>query len=76
MMMMIMIIIIIIIIIVITIIIALKGTNFTISSLCHEPSSTRMLKWPGRSHDLCKSCATQSQHVVLHATWYKGTAQL
>ena len=51
---------------------------FTIS-LRGEPSPTRMLKWPGRNR-VQITCNTSSayhvQHVVLRATWYKGTAQL
>ena len=51
----------------------------TIFSLHREPSLTRTLKWPGRN---CVqiTCNTRSayhvQHVMLHATWYEGTAQL
>ena len=52
---------------------------FTTSSLRHEPSPTRTLKWPGRDRVQIK-CNTPSayhvQHVVLRATWYEGTAQL
>ena len=52
---------------------------FTIFSLRREPSPTRTLKLPGRN---CvqimysTSSACHVQHVLLHATWYKGTAQL
>ena len=52
---------------------------FTISSLRRELSPTRTLKWPGRNRVqiTCNtSSAYQVQHVVLHATWYEGTAQL
>ena len=49
------------------------------SSLRRELSPTRTLKWPGRNH-VQITCNTSSayhvQHVVLRATWYKGTAQL
>ena len=52
---------------------------FTISSLRREPSPTQTLKWPGRNR-VQITCYTSSvyhvQHVVLRATWYKGTAQL
>ena len=40
---------------------------------------TRTLKWPGRNlvQITCNtSSAYQVQHVVLHATWFEGTAQL
>ena len=52
---------------------------FTISSLCRELSPTRTLKWPRRNQVqiMCNtSSAYHVQHVVLCATWYKGTAQL
>ena len=52
---------------------------FTISIQRHEPSPTHMLKWPGcnRVQITCNtSSACHVQHVVLRATWYKGTAQL
>ena len=52
---------------------------FTISSLRCEPSQTHMLKWPGRirMQITCnKSSTYYMQHVVLHGTWYNGTAQL
>ena len=52
---------------------------FTISSLHCKPSPTRTLKWPGRNHvqiTFNTSSAYHMQHVVLHATWYEGTAQL
>ena len=52
---------------------------FTISSLRRELSPTRTLKWPWHNQ-VQITCNTSStyhmQHVVLHATWYKGTAQL
>ena len=52
---------------------------FAISSLCSEPSPTRMLKWP-RHSDVQITCNTSSayhvQHVVLRTTWFEGTAQL
>ena len=51
---------------------------FTISSLRHELSSTRTLKWPWRNRVqiTCNtSGAHRVQHVVLHATWYLETAQ-
>ena len=50
-----------------------------ISSLRRELSPTRTLKWPGRN---CvqitrnTSGAYHVQRVVLHATWYEGTARL
>ena len=50
---------------------------FTISSLHRELSPTRMLKWPGRNcvQIMCNtSSAYHVQYVVLHATWYEGTA--
>ena len=51
----------------------------TISSLCHEQSPTRTLKWPGHNR-VQISCNTSSGHhvryVVLRATWYEGTAHL
>ena len=51
----------------------------TISSLRREASPTRTLKWPGRNR-VQITCSTSSayhvQHVVLHATWYEGTAEL
>ena len=51
----------------------------TISSLNRELSPIRTLKWPGRDR-VQITCNTSSayhvQHVVLCATWYKGTAQL
>ena len=52
---------------------------FTISSLRHEPSPTRRLKWPRRNHVQIMrntSCPHHVQHVVFRATWYEGTAQL
>ena len=52
---------------------------FTISSLRREPSPTRTLKWPVRNRvqlTCNKSSAYHVQRVVLHATWYEGTAQL
>ena len=64
------------------IIIIFKGAirdSFTISSLHRKPSPTRTLKWPGRNpvQIMCyTSSACHMQQVVLHATWYKGTAQL
>ena len=70
------------IIIIILIIIAFKGAIrdfFAVSSLRREPSPTRTLKWSGRNRVqiMCnKSSAYHVQHVVLCATWYKGTAQL
>ena len=52
---------------------------FTISSLRCEPSPTRTLKWPGQNR-VQITCSTSSayhvQHVMLHSTWYEGTAQL
>ena len=52
---------------------------FTISSLRHEPSPTRTLKWPWHSREQI-TCDTSSayhvQHGVLRATWYEGTARL
>ena len=57
----------------------LNSRFFTISSLHREPSPTCTLKWPG-SNRVQITCNTSSayhvQHVVLRATWYKGTAQL
>ena len=60
----------------------IQGANqdfFTISSLWCKPSPTRTLKWPGRNR-VQITCNTSSdhhvQHVVLHAMWYEGTAQL
>ena len=52
---------------------------FRISSLRHELSPTRTLKWPGRKcvQITCNtSSAYHVQHVVLRATRYEGTAQL
>ena len=52
---------------------------FTISSLRRELSPTRTRMWPERSRVqiTCNSSnAYHVQHVVLHATWYEGTAQL
>ena len=52
---------------------------FTISSLRCEPPPTRTLKWPwcSRVQITCNTSSTYHvQHVVLHATWYEGTAQL
>ena len=52
---------------------------FTISSQCRKLSPTCTLKWPRRScvQITCNtSSAYHVQHVVLRATWYKGTAQL
>ena len=52
---------------------------FTNSSLCREPSPTRSLKWPGCNsvQITCKILSAHHvQHVVLRATWYKGTARL
>ena len=71
-----------IIIIIVILIMAFKGAIrdfFTISSLRREPSPTRTLKWPGRNRVqiTCNALsAYHVQHVVLRATWYKGTAQL
>ena len=52
---------------------------FTISSLRRELSPTPMLNWLGYNH-VQITCNTSStyhvQHVMLRATWYKGTAQL
>ena len=52
---------------------------FTISSLRHELSPTRTLKWPRRNR-VQITCNTSSayhvQHIVIHATWYEETAQL
>ena len=48
---------------------------FTISSLHREPSPTCTLKWPGHNCVQITSSA-YVQHVMLHATWYKRTAQL
>ena len=52
---------------------------FTISSLRRELSPTRTLQWPG-CNGVQITCNTSStyhmQHVVLHAMWYEGTAQL
>ena len=52
---------------------------FTISSQRCELSPTRTLKWP-RRNCVQITCNTSSayhvQHVVLHAIWYEGTAQL
>ena len=50
----------------------------TISSMLHQLSPTCELSWSGRKR---KSHAAHRaliivQHVVLRATWYKGTAQL
>ena len=54
-------------------------TFSTISSPRREPSPTCTLKWPGRNR-VQITCNTSSachvQHVVLHAMWYEGTAQL
>ena len=51
----------------------------TLSSLRHEPSPTRTLKWPRRNR-VQITCNTKNayhvQHVVLHAMWYEGTVQL
>ena len=56
-----------------------RNEIFTISSLRHEQSPTRTLKWPGRNR-VQITCNTSSayhvQHVVLRATLYEGTAQL
>ena len=63
-----------IIIIIIIIIITLKGA---IRDFLQSPTCT--LKWPGhnRVQITCNtSGAYHVQHVVLHATWYEGTAQL
>ena len=52
--------------IIIIIINALKGA---ISSLCHELSRTRMLKWPGRNcmQIMCSTLGTlHVQHVMCH----------
>ena len=52
---------------------------FTISSLRHELSPTRTLKLPWSNHVqiMCNTWrAYHMQHVMLRATWYKGTAQL
>ena len=69
-------------IIMIMIIIAFRGAIrdfFNISSLRHELSPTRSLKWPGRNRGQI-TCDTSSayhvQHVVSRATWYERTAQL
>ena len=52
---------------------------FTISSQRRELSPARTLKWPRRNR-VQITCNTSSayhvQHVVLRATYYKGTAQL
>ena len=52
---------------------------FTISSQRRELCPTHTVKWPGRNR-VQITCNTSSayhvQHVVLRATWYKGTAQL
>ena len=52
---------------------------FTISSQRRELSPTRTSKWSGRNR-VQITCNTSSanhvQHVVLRATWYKGTAQI
>ena len=57
----------------------LNSRFFTISSLRHELSPTRTLKWPERNR-VQITCNTPNayhvQHVVLRATWYEGTAQL
>ena len=52
---------------------------FTISSQRCELTPTRTLKWPRRNRVqiTCNiSSAYHMQHVVLHATWYEGKAQL
>ena len=52
---------------------------FTISSLCHELSPTRTLKWPGCSHVQTTGNTSSAYHVqlvMLSATWYEGTAHL
>ena len=49
----------------------------TISSLRREPSPTRTLFWPGhnRVQIMCNTSSTYYvRHVMLHATWYEGTA--
>ena len=48
----------------------------TISSLCHELSPTRALKWQSCADYMYTLSAYHVQHVVLRATWYEGTAQL
>ena len=70
------------IVIVIIVIITFKDAIrdfFTISSQCHKLSPTHTLKWSRRNR-VQITCNTSSayhvQHVMLHATWYKGTAQL
>ena len=54
-----------------------KSKFFTFSSLHRKLSPT--LKWP-RCNRVQITCNTLSayhmQHVVLHATWYEGTAQI
>ena len=51
----------------------------TISSLRCKLSPPRTLKWSGRNR-VQITCNTSSayhvQHVLLHATWYEGTAKL
>ena len=52
---------------------------FTISSLRHEPSPTRMLKWPGcnRVQIMCYTLsAYHMQHVMFRSMWYEGTFHL
>ena len=47
-------------------------------SLRRELSSICTLKWPGsnRVQIACNTSSDYVQHVVLRATWYKGTVQL
>ena len=56
-----------------------KSRFLTIFSPRRELSLTRTLKWPWRNR-VQITCNTSStyhvQHLVLRATWYKGTAQL
>ena len=69
------------IIIIIIIIITFKGAIWDFLQSLHWAANClkRTLKWPGRNH-VQITCNTSSiyrvQHVVLHATGYKGTAQL
>ena len=58
----------------------LKSGFLTVSSLRHELSPTRMLKWPGQSCAVtCKSYATHRALIACNmpcASYYEGTAQL
>ena len=55
------------------------NSRFVVISLRCELFPTRMLKRPGRSRvkiTCSSSSACRVQHIMLRATWYKGTAQL